>query len=716
MAHAASHAAPSTVTADDETQNPPVEIALLLDHSGRVDPTSDKLTGSVVLRNNTEQQLRAGTIRYQLRKQPLGGLADYEAWSSGSDTPQELTTLLTAKTPEIAAGKSQTVSFSIDLTTAELPWADAPDEFGVYGIAADWRVGNEQSQGRGALINGSINGSAIQLTTVVPVVAPMGDSALLSASQLKQLTAPDGELTQLLEAIGTHQVTLAIDPRLLASIRALGNDAPESAVNWLRELEARQLPAFPLEFADANLALQARAGVDAPLTPNGFRFVSDKHQLPEVEPVPQPSAAQPDDATHGPDNGTEPTGTHQTSSPEADDVAVLTQFPYSSDVRYLPGPGLDDETFQTLLQWRPQRLMVDSDRLSGVERCTTQVNLANREVIVADNAVAERLAASGSTDHTRSALARNDALAQLALTANNEQPCQLVTALPRAHLELSDGFNELLSDAEAVGAVTLASLPEPIAPAALSSVKLDPQPLADATVTELRTAIDNEQSGLALVSLYDNPTGTKQQLRAELVRLSSASWHDNPDALTAAADNYTTFAIGARDGVRIVSGSEAQLIGHELTLPVFIENTTSRRVTVDVSLRAKTGHLRADTPATVTIEPRSNARAQLPVTAIANGTTEVEIQLATPDGMQLPSDAVLQVNIHAEVETVVQWLLIGGAVALVSLGTFRMVRRRRRLAGRAQIRARVQRQRQRVGSIAADNHPATPDQPASGTD
>ena len=128
-----------------------------------------------------------------------------------------------------------------------------------------------------------------------------------------------------------------------------------------------------------------------------------------------------------------------------------------------------------------------------------------------------------------------------------------------------------------------------------------------------------------------------------------------------------------------------------------------------MSLRAKTGHLRAESPATVTIEPRSNARAQLPVTAITNGTTKVELHLTTPDGTQLPSAAVLQVNIHAEVETVVQWLLIGGATALVPLGTLRMVRRRSRRAGRAQLRAKVQERRR-------NTTPETPDHPASGTD
>lgn len=701
---AASATADDTADAD-KTETPPLEAALLLDHNGRIDPASDKLTGSVVLRNNTEQPLRTGTIRYQLRPQPLGGIADYDAWASGGDTTQELTTLHNAKTPEIAAGKTATVPFSIDLETAELPWDAEADTFGVYGITADWRAGNEQAQGRAALINGKLTGSAITLTTVVPVVAPMGDSALLNASQLNNLTGPDGELTQLLDAIGSHQVTLAIDPRLIASIRALGNDAPESALNWLKELESRNLPAFPLEFADANLALQARSGLNAPLAPTGFQFVSDKHELPEIEvdAAPQPTGTAP-----GNTNATEPTGTEPPNNtkpaPDPDDVAVLTQFSYSSDLHYLPGPGLDNETLPTLLEWRSGRFMIDSDRLSGTDRCTTQVSLGGRETIVANSAVSEQLATSASADTTRAAAARNDALAQLALTAGSEQPCQLVAALPRAHLKLHEGLSELLGDAEAIGAITPAPLPESANAGELTDAELDPQPLADDTIAKLRTAIDNEQAGLNYVSLYDNPTGTKQQLRTELIRLTSASWHDDPDGLNTAARNYTTFAIGARDGVRIVSGAEAQLIGHELTLPVFIENTTSRRVTVNVSLRAQTGHLRAESPATVTIEPRSNARAQLPVTAITNGTTKVELHLTTPDGTQLPSSAVLQVNIHAEVETVVQWLLIGGATALVILGTFRMVRRRSRRAGRAQLRAKVQ-ERRRGKPSATDTQP-----------
>ena len=79
-------------------------------------------------------------------------------------------------------------------------------------------------------------------------------------------------------------VAVAIDPRIVASIRALGTSAPETAVAWLERLESMPNEAFPLAYADADLAAQAQAGLDAPLEPFGFDDVVDPANFPaEVE-------------------------------------------------------------------------------------------------------------------------------------------------------------------------------------------------------------------------------------------------------------------------------------------------------------------------------------------------------------------------------------------------------------------------------------------------
>jgi len=84
--------------------------------------------------------------------------------------------------------------------------------------------------------------------------------------------------------------TLAIDPRIAASIRLLGSEAPESAVNWLTTLLTLPNESFALGWADADV--YGLVAIDrADLTvPSSLQFAVDAERFSQQAVTPSPAA------------------------------------------------------------------------------------------------------------------------------------------------------------------------------------------------------------------------------------------------------------------------------------------------------------------------------------------------------------------------------------------------------------------------------------------
>ncbi|HOW00112.1 MAG TPA: hypothetical protein PLY19_01435, partial [Rhodoglobus sp.] len=91
----------------------------------------------------------------------------------------------------------------------------------------------------------------VALTVVVPLAVPESDAGFIPADALDQYTRPTGLLTRELDAIIDRPVVIAIDPRIIASIRILGSSAPASAIEWLSRLESASNETFALTYADS---------------------------------------------------------------------------------------------------------------------------------------------------------------------------------------------------------------------------------------------------------------------------------------------------------------------------------------------------------------------------------------------------------------------------------------------------------------------------------
>ncbi len=131
-------------------------------------------------------------------------------------------------------------------------------------------------------------------------------------------------------------------------------------------------------------------------------------------------------------------------------------------------------------------------------------------------------------------------------------------------------------------------------------------------------------------------------------------------------------------GLRVVPGSNINLLARETSIPITIENPTE--VAALVLVQAKTESFRLEVLADTTVEvpALSSAVAQLPVRAIANGPVTLRVWL-TVDGEPVGEDYVVGVNVNYDVEV---FLVVTFGVALFGLFVIGIFRTASKLRGR----------------------------------
>ena len=138
--------------------------------------------------------------------------------------------------------------------------------------------------------------SPTRLALAMPLTVPPESTGLISAEDLETYTSPMGTLTRKLNAVEGQQVAVGIDPMIIASIRILGNTAPQSAIDWLERLHGIGNETFALSYADSDLAALSQAGSGAVLAPTSF--IIDPSRYP-VEPE-EPGETSPPGQTQAP--------------------------------------------------------------------------------------------------------------------------------------------------------------------------------------------------------------------------------------------------------------------------------------------------------------------------------------------------------------------------------------------------------------------------------
>jgi hypothetical protein len=509
---------------------------------------------------------------------------------------------------------------------------------------------------------------AVRLAIAVPIVVPSSADGFLDADTLARYTSASGLLTRQLDSVIDRPVALAIDPRIIVSIRLLGDTAPPSAVAWLDRLGSATNETFALGYGDADVTLQTQAGSGSVLQPETVDFAIDPARF-----APSPGTATPQ-PTAAPDDQALPA--LPTSAEVLDWPYSLTGIAWPRDDTAISSdlPAIAASGYQTTI------LSSDNVARDAASGPTAQVDSTG--VLVSDAPVSAALRATAGAPVASDLGAVQTALSDAVAAAARVQPGTptLFATLDRATaLRASGSLAEALTGLEANPGIQLVRLSDvlEIPPAAATVVdKAQPADL----VSRAGQMIQGEAAERVFASVATDPAAITSSRRLELLTLLSVAWQADLDGWAEAADAFTTASIELRNSVHLVKTSNFLLVAdNDQYLPITVNNALDQPVRVFITVRSQSALLVIDQQRVeLDIEAGAQAKKNVPVHSLSNGVVEVDVTLTSATSAPIGAPISSEVNVQAGWETPIVVAFAAAVVVVFGVGIVRTVLRRRR--------------------------------------
>lgn len=179
----------------------------------------------------------------------------------------------------------------------------------------------------------------------------------------------------------------------------------------------------------------------------------------------------------------------------------------------------------------------------------------------------------------------------------------------------------------------------------------------------------------AFTSVLDNPIGISDTYASALLRSVSSGWRTEPARgreLLASTQEQLAQQI---DQVKVLSEGTVTFSGDSGRVPVTIENTLDRAVTVGVQLRASPSLRLVSDPVTdIRIEPGKKASVDIEARVVGGNTLPVRVQLLTPDGSRFGEPARIDV-VSTAYARAASWVIIVAFIAIVIFVVIGVTRR-----------------------------------------
>ncbi|WFR68627.1 DUF6049 family protein [Curtobacterium flaccumfaciens] len=243
----------------------------------------DDLELAVTVTNDTDADVPAGTVDLDIFRSvsTRDVLAD---WLNDTSTTGYLGAPMdSVDVPAVPAHRSVTLG-SVKIVSGNVALGGY-SSFGARRIAAEYTAGDTYAVARSAITwdPDSADQTPVGVSVAMPITMPKTGDGVLGAGVLAAATAVDGTLTQQLDAAEDHNVAVAVDPRIIASIRLLGEDAPSSATAWLTRLESLRNETFASRTRTPTSRGCARRGRPGSCR----RSPSTKRSRPTTSPAPR---------------------------------------------------------------------------------------------------------------------------------------------------------------------------------------------------------------------------------------------------------------------------------------------------------------------------------------------------------------------------------------------------------------------------------------------
>lgn len=649
---------------EDQTSEPGLSIQI--DAESAAVEAGEPLRLTVTVDNTTGADIVPGQLVLTGGTSTIGSRAPLHAHLDGSDPLPTPTTLVALPIPSVAADTSYT-SETIAVPHEALTM---PADYGAVPLTATLTSGSFTIAAHDTYIAAAAPPTTtIELSISMPVTAPTGQNGLISADSLATYTAPGGVLARQLDGAAGRDVALAVDPMIIASIRALGTAAPATATAWLDRLTALSNETFALQFADADGAVQAAAGLDPLLGPASLDFAIPG-DFTAVAPTTTP--------------GNDPTGAPATDEPSNDEpptTEALTEFDWSMDGMLWPTEGtVSTDSLDVFANSGVEETILSSANLADSATPPAASVADGHDVLVADDAVSAGLrAAATAVTASDFADAVASVSAELAVSAREQ------AATGRAILATLDrGWPPTASRlGEALDAV--AGLPT-VTPTTLSSVRAEERTevtLADVQPDTSRTGavsllVDREKQLGQFSSVLVQPELLTGRERVQILSLLSVDWNRSADDWTAALVAHSQQTTDLLGSVSILNSSDVLLVGNESAIPFGVRNDSPYDVRVLVD--AVPSNIRLDVGASQAVDVAAGSRqtVRIPVKAqLGNGDVGITVSLSSASGVPIGQPVTATVAVRADWEGIGAVIAVLIVVAMLVAGIVRTVLRRR---------------------------------------
>lgn len=607
---------------------------------------------SVDQRNGSPRALPAGTVSVSLSRSALTSPQAVVDWLRPAEDADETLPVFeevaSTDVTELAAGDERATNVSISATEKDLVGL-AP---GVYPVMASGPGGSART----VITVPRTDAPPRSVTVIVPVTAGARTSGMLTAAELSELTAENGALSAVLDAVTGTPAVLAVDPAIVASIRVLGSSAPASATGWLTSLMSLPNERFALQFGDADLATQVHAGLTAPLEPTTLAPYADPADFSASAGSTTPAAV-----------------------PDLRQLlAVGTAANTVRDVFWPAGGTAGPDVVTTL----DAQADADADVLTLVPSDTVagdggvRAAAGDADLLVYDNLVSAELArvAAASDDAPVRSAELAAATAQVALSG--EAP--IVTTIDRPAASSRTSIRAAISAVTGSAGATPTSLQD-LRAAAPAQVTVADIPAAADRVAALQRFLADEERLATFATALVEPTQLTARERTAILQLIGDGWLNDPTAWATAVAQHEQNTESTLDAVGIANPGTINFLATSAPIPVTVRNDLPWPVSL--VLFAETGDPRLIVQKATVVEAgaQQNTRVDVPVEArVGSGDTTLSLQLRSTAAVPIGASEAIGLTVRAEWESVGITAIIVIVVVLFAGGVIRTVLKLRR--------------------------------------
>lgn len=643
------------------------------------------ITGNVT--NPTATAIAAGTASILLNRAVIRSRDELRRWlDPAAISPADPLgpEVLAAITPEVPGGRTVPMQFTVPAAAINLGSTSAV--WGVRSLAVRMiSAGVEIGQVRSSIVWNPVGDPPkTKLALVAALTVPQSSDGLIPSDLLADYTGSGGLLTRRLnEAINQPNVTIGIDPRILASIRILGNSAPTSATDWLARLESATNNTFALGYGDYDLAAASQAKASRLLAPTSFPI--DETLFPKSY-NPSPDASQ----SASPTPGTGGTPAIKTLP----DINSLQSFNFTLPAVAWPAKGTVIETdLENFAAGGLTTTILGSANVSfgSLDHTSSSARTIGKyRVLVSDDIISSSLdeAISAPTEALWDTSMSN--LASAIAVVSSELPTAqrtIVATIDRTNPALGARFGQTISALNTLTWAAPATLTEAAAgfgggtSAPPITATLTPRPEPGGRIQTVTALFAAEARAGAFSSVLADPTHITGERRLTLLALLSNSWTNDSGWVGATAKYLATSNRFVTKSVTIARTNATVFTSRNSPLPITVSNAFSWPITVYVSVRSPSNIITIDRArVALVVEGQSQAKTTVPVTSNANGPVTLSVTLTSASNVIIAGPADIDVDVQAQWETALTAVVALFVLAMFGFGIYRTIAKRRRSA------------------------------------